>query len=644
MCGIVGVLGLEGRREVVREDVLTAMRDTLTHRGPDDAGLWIEKEGRVGFGHRRLAIIEPTASAHQPMATVDGRYRLVFNGEIYNHAELRCRLVAAGRTNWRTDHSDTEVLLQAFAHWGIGCLEHLRGMFAFAVWDERERALWLARDRIGVKPLYVTQHHGRFAFASEIKALLADPDQPRAVDERALWHYLSFLCTPAPATLFRGIGKLAPGTWMRVCEEGTRKTERWWDVWDHVEPLTTLSDDAVATVVLDGLRDAVRSRKVSDVPVGVFLSGGIDSSANATLFSENDSDPVRTFTIGYRGTYESYENETGRARALAEHVGAEHHERFLEAGDLLDFTTTMVHHQDEPIADPVCVPLYFVSKLARDNGVVVCQVGEGADELFVGYPGWLRVLTVERWSRIGLKGPARSLGRWLVDASPWRSGTRFEYLRRAVHGEPVFWSGAGAFTEGEKAELVAPSVRQRLGDVSSLEVVEPIWQRFREAAWDPSPVNWMAYVDLNLRLPELLLMRVDKMSMAASLEARVPFLDHHFVAMTLSIPADVRFRDKVPKAILKRALRGVVSDEIIDRKKQGFGLPLTEWYADQLADHIQSQIRRFTRESGLLTSEGIERVLVQGETARIWVLYNLAVWWLSHFSARAPQPSLAVRI
>ena len=623
-------------------DLLASMRDAMAHRGPDDAGLWIEEGGRVGLAHRRLSIIEPTASAHQPMASPDGRFRLVFNGEIYNHAELRRELVAAGRSDWRTDHSDTEVLLQAFAHWGIDCLRRLLGMFAFAVWDAHERTLWLARDRVGVKPLYVTKHHGRFTFASEIKALLADPEQPRAVDERALWHYLTFLCTPAPMTLFHGIGKLAPGTWMRVTEDGAIVTRRWWEVWDHVEPRTGVSDDEIAEELLDGLREAVRCRKVSDVPVGVFLSGGIDSSANAALFSEGNSDPVRTFTIGYDRTYSSYNDETTHARAMAALVGADHHERLLSVNDLLGFLPAMVHHQDEPIADPVCVPLYFVSRLARDSGVVVCQVGEGADELFVGYPGWLRQLTVARWARRGIRGAARPVARAIIDASPWRSGTRFEYLRRAVHDEPVFWSGATAFTEGEKADLVAPSVRRRLGDVSSFEVVEPVWQRFQEAAWEPSAINWMAYMDLSLRLPELLLMRVDKMSMAASLEARVPFLDHRFVAQSLSIPSDARFRDGVPKAILKRAVRDIIPDEVINRKKQGFGLPIAEWYADSLTDHIQSEIRRFTRESELLDGRGVERALARGDTARIWVLYNLAVWWLAHFGAGVREAATLV--
>jgi asparagine synthase (glutamine-hydrolysing) len=614
------------------------MRDAMAHRGPDDAGLWIEEGGRVGLAHRRLSIIEPTASAHQPMASPDGRFRLVFNGEIYNHAELRRELTTAGRSDWRTDHSDTEVLLQTFAHWGIDCLRHLHGMFAFAVWDAQERTLWLARDRVGVKPLYVTQHHGRFAFASEIKALLADPEQPRAVDERALWHYLTFLCTPAPMTLFQGIGKLAPGTWMKVTAEGGATTRRWWDVWDQVEPITGLSDDAIAGALLGGLRKAVRYRKVSDVPVGVFLSGGIDSSANAALFSEGDSDPVRTFTIGYDRPYASYRDETVEARAMAARVGADHHERLLSIDDLTDFLPAMVHHQDEPIADPVCIPLYFVSKLARDHGVVVCQVGEGADELFVGYPGWLRQLTVARWARRGIRGPVRPVARALIDASPWRSGTRFEYLRRAVHDEPVFWSGAAVFTEGEKKELVAASVRRRLGDVSSFEVVEPVWQRFQEAAWEPSPINWMAYMDLSLRLPELLLMRVDKMSMAASLEARVPFLDHRFVAQSLSIPSAARFRDGIPKAILKRAVRGILPDEVIDRKKQGFGIPIAEWYVDHLMDQVAREIRLFAERSNLLGIEAVGRVLADGETARIWALYNLAAWWRSHFDVATPEP------
>ncbi len=377
----------------------------MVHRGPDGAGLWIGAGGRIGLGHRRLSIIDLAEAAGQPMANEDETLWVTFNGEIYNHAAIRHELETLGGHRWRTDHSDTEVILHAFETWGIDCVSRFRGMFAIALWDVRRQELWLIRDRIGVKPLYYSLHHGRLIFASEIKALLHDSEQPRALHEESLFHYLSFLTTSAPQTLFDGIKKLPGGTWLRVRTDGAMEERRYWDVWDHTSPLIGQSDADIAARVLAQLRESVALRKVSDVPVGVFLSGGVDSSTNAALFSQGETHPVRTFTIGYDGEYPSYRNELGYARLMADTVGAEHHERLLSLEDLLAFLPRMVELQDEPIADPVCVPVYYVSQLARAHGVSVCQVGEGADELFWGYPSWKtakRLRSVERVAGSGI--------------------------------------------------------------------------------------------------------------------------------------------------------------------------------------------------------------------------------------------------
>jgi len=286
MCGIAGALVFDSSDFRITGSYIDSMRDSMVHRGPDGCGTWVSPDGRVGLGHRRLSIIDLSEEAGQPMANEDGSLRLTFNGEIYNHAEIRKELNAIGGHSWRTDHSDTEVILHAFEQWGIGCLERFRGMFAFALWDERNRELWLVRDRIGVKPLYYSIHNGRVTFASEIKALLKDPQQKRAVHEEAFFHYLSFLTTPSPQTLFEGIQKLPAGTWLRVRVNGSMEHCRYWDPLDRVEPLTDVSEEEIAERILTELRTSVALRKVSDVPVGVFLSGGIDSSTNAALFSE----------------------------------------------------------------------------------------------------------------------------------------------------------------------------------------------------------------------------------------------------------------------------------------------------------------------------------------------------------------------
>ena len=466
MCGIVGVLSFTNSSFRVTEPYVIRMRDVMSHRGPDGAGVFISDDGRLGLGHRRLAIIDLSENATQPMTNEDGTLWVVFNGEIYNHAEIRAELEKLGGHRWRTDHSDTEVILHAFDEWGIDCVHKFRGMFAIALWDTKKRQLWLIRDRIGVKPLYYSIHHGRIVFASEIKALLEDDEQQRSVNEEALYYYLSFNATPAPHTLFSGIRKLAPGTWLRVKQDGHVQECRYWDVWDHTEPLTRVSDEEIAERLLSELRTSVRLRKISDVPVGVFLSGGIDSSTNAALFSEGEGQPVRTFSIGYDREYESYPSELGYARKMAGLVGAEHHELRLGERDLLDALPLIIRHQDEPLADPVCMPVYYVSKLARDSGVIVCQVGEGSDELFCGYPYWKRSLRLQRYADLlPIPKPLRALG---LASLPFLEGGRgasyrrqfsCELLRRALSNRPVFWGGAEVFSDSQKRQFFSPRLR-----------------------------------------------------------------------------------------------------------------------------------------------------------------------------------------
>jgi len=509
-------------------------------------------------------------------------------------------------------------------------------MFAFALWDGRSHDLWLVRDRIGIKPLYYSAHHGRLTFASEIKALLEDPEQPREIHEESLYHFLSFLTTPAPQTLFAGIRKLPSGCWLKVCQDGSTEERRYWDVWDDVAPIEAGSDGEIAERVLAELRTAVRLRKISDVPVGVFLSGGLDSSTNAALFSEGESRPVRTFSIGYDRDYESYRNELEFARQMACRIGSEHHECRLGVDQLVDFLPRMVQLQDEPIADPVCVPLFYLAKLARDNGVTVCQLGEGADEMFIGYPNWLQALERQRkddWPvpRL-LKTAASAALRTAGYGHAWQT----EYLRRGGSGEPLFWSGAEAFSEWEKQQLISPRLKRSLGGLTSWDAVAPIHDRFLARAWDQSPLSWMSYVDLHLRLPELLLMRVDKMTMGVGLEGRVPFLDHKLVALAMSIPSSRKVSGGRLKHLLKLAVRGLVPDALIDRRKQGFGVPVDELFEGRLAALATSQLGRFCDETDLLDRAVVERLIRSGQGSKTWYLLNLAMWWSEYIAGDTP--------
>jgi asparagine synthase (glutamine-hydrolysing) len=445
----------------------------------------------------------------------------------------------------------------------------------------------------------------------------------------ALYDYLSFLATPAEQTLFANIKKLRPGTWLCANRDGQIETKMYWDVWDHTKPeLYQASEQDIKETLLQELRVAVKLRKGADVPVGIFLSGGIDSSTNAALFSEDANTAVKTFSIGYDREYESYKNETRYAKKMADITGAQYHERLLSQDDLFDFLPEMVRLQDEPIADPVCVPVYYVSKLARDNGVIVSQVGEGADELFWGYAAWGQYLKLHNMNSWPIPMFAKRAGLSILKAVGRSDRNYYECLRRGILGQPVFWSGAEAFYETQKKKMISSDLRKKIGDYTSFEAIRPTYERFFEKAWEPSPVNWMSYADLNHRLPELLLMRVDKMSMGVSLECRVPFLDHKFVEIAMSISQSVKTTDNISKYILKQAVRGLIPDEIIDRKKQGFGVPVYDWFAGRLGEEMQKETLLFAKETGLLDIDYIKGMFGdRRNNHRMWFLFNLALWW-----------------
>jgi asparagine synthase (glutamine-hydrolysing) len=628
MCGIAGFFALNDSAKAPSRDDLIRMRDTMIHRGPDGGGIWTSSDGRVGLAHRRLSIIDLSQEANQPMCNEDGNIQVVFNGEIYNHVEIRRELEAIGGHTWKTSHSDTEMLIHAFEQWGIDCIHRFRGMFAIAIWDRRKGEFWLIRDRLGVKPLVYTIHQGCLLFASEIKALIEFKGVPRKINELALYHYLSFLTSPGPDTLFDGVKKLSPGSWIKFNVNGHVTESKYWDVWDYAGPLDDLSEEGVTRRILKDLETAVNYRKVSDVPVGVFLSGGIDSTTNAALFSRGEGGPVKAFSIGYDADYGSYKNELHYAQMAAKSVGAEYFERKLTQKDLLDFLPEMIWLQDEPIADPVCVPVYYVSKLARDNGVIVCQVGEGADELFWGYPTWKLKLQLQTLhNRIPAPRWLKGLGLNLLSLAGRGTSQPYEALRRSYNNLPIFWGGAEAFTEAGKQRLLSPRLREQFKDVTSWDAIEHLHRRFKAKAWDTSDLNWMTYLDLNLRLPELLLMRVDKMSMGVSLEGRVPFLDHEFVTTAMSIPAAMKTKNGTLKYLLKKAVRGLIPDEIIDRPKQGFGVPVNEWLAEGLGDLATREIDDFLHNTDLFDPKSVREVMEQRKGHLPWYLLNLALWW-----------------
>ncbi|MFA6127032.1 MAG: asparagine synthase (glutamine-hydrolyzing) [Bacteroidales bacterium] len=627
MCGIAGVVSYNHSDFKVIDLYLLKIRDKMFHRGPDSGGLWISERKDVGLAHRRLSIIDLSTSANQPLTNESESIRIVFNGEIYNHLEIRHELESVGKYYWKTSHSDTEVILHAFEQWGIECIHKFRGMFAIAIWDNRSEELWLVRDRIGIKPLYYNIQNGRLLFASEIKAILEDQNVGRKIDEESLFHYLSFLTVPAPATLFEGILKLEPGTWLRVNKNGEIEKKKYYDVLDRLNNYELVSEDELSQRILKELKLSVQFRKVSDVPVGVFLSGGIDSSTNVALFSSQAQETVNTFSIGYDQDYATYTNELHYAQAVANVFKTEHHEKILSIDDFIEFLPLMIYLQDEPLADPVCVPVYYVSKLARDNNVIVCQVGEGADELFFGYRGWELLLKLEKMNNLPVPRIIKKIIERILAKSKFSDSFWFEYLCRANKKQPIFWSGSESYTHKQKLSLFSKRMRDKFRDRNSFEIIKPIWEKYCDKADKKDIINWMAYMDLNLRLPELLLMRVDKMSMGVSIEARVPFLDHNIVELAMSIPGRRKYREGKLKYLLKKTVRNLIPDQIIDRKKQGFGAPIQEWYESVLGEKAKKILEEFCTETDYFDYESVKILLDSKYKSTTWPLLNLAMWW-----------------
>jgi asparagine synthase (glutamine-hydrolysing) len=660
MCGIVGWLS-SSPSQPVNPDVLARMRDTMVHRGPDGDGLWLSPERDAGLAFRRLAIVDLSTTANQPMTNEDGSVQVVFNGEIYNHLALRKELLERGH-RFRTDHSDTEVIVHGYEEWGAGVVERLHGMFGIGVWDARRRRLFLARDRVGIKPLYFSWTPQAFLFASEIKALLAHPQVEADVEPTSVYHYLSFLTTPAPLTMFRGVFKMPAGCRAFVEPDGTMKAETYWDALpgrgEDFAELRRLSGPALRDYAVRRVRElftaAVEKRLMSDVPFGVLLSGGIDSSANVAVMSQLMDRPVRTFTVGFSD--HEHLNEMQWARRVAHEFRTDHHEVLVDEKAMSEYLPSLVFSQDEPIADWVCIPLYFVSKLVRDSGTIVVQVGEGSDEQFSGYTSYMRYLQMHRrfwrpFARLprAARGAAAAMARGvagLIDTQdPY-----LDLVDRAGRDREPFWSGAMVFSETRKARLVdrarleplaVPAAMrasgllpERFARPDSYEIVRSFFDRIDAAAPGSDVLTRMIYSEFKLRLPELLLMRVDKIGMSVSIEPRVPFLDHLLVELTMNLPMDLKVEADVPKALLKSAVRGLVPDEVIDRPKMGFGAPMLQWLRGKFGEAVKAELQstrffdRFpAKRAAVLDMLERHRAGHAEFSLYVWTIYNAVAWY-----------------
>lgn len=625
MCGIVGSLVFNNNNYLIEYPYMNKMRDMLIHRGPNGGNTWISKDKKIGLAHRRLAIIDLSESANQPFSNAQDNIFVTFNGEIYNHMQIRNELNKIGKYKWKTTHSDTEVLVHAFEEWGIDCINKFIGMFAFAIWDNTKGELWLVRDRMGIKPLYYSVHNGRIVFASEIKALLQDPNQKRELNERALYDYLSCLTVPPPYTMFKGIKKVPCATWIKVNKEGNIYKKRYYDVLDNIQDINSLSEDEISENILQILRSSVKLRKESDVPVGVFLSGGIDSSVNAALFAEDINMGVKTFTIGYKNL-KNYKNENKYAKYMANKINAEYFEKIMSLDDLTSFLPQFTKMQDEPIADPVCIAQYYVSKLARENNVTVCQLGEGADELFSGYLYWNYRRKIENLNKIKIPVFLKKIVLDILSMTNMNKGKEFELLRRSVNGESTFWGSRGYMTEINKQTILSKKMNNKFKYYTTWESIRPIYENFRQNSETNSVLNWMTYINLNLRLPELLLMRSDRMGMSVSLEGRFPFLDHRLVEFAMSIPENIKIKSNIPKYILKKSVKDILPNKILNRKKEGFGLPLSDWYSSKLNKILYSELLKLCTKVDLFNREEIVNLLNKDMTIT-WSLFAFSLWY-----------------
>ena len=617
MCGVVGFIGGDKLNLYERAAVLDRMCRVITHRGPDDQGMMV-KDG-VALGMRRLSIID-LAGGHQPISGCGGSVTVVFNGEIYNYRELQRELEARGH-HFQT-HSDTEAIVHAYEEYGAECVDHLRGMFAFALWDARARKLFIARDRVGKKPLYYTlTPQGTLVFGSEMKSLLEHPEVRREINPEAIDAYLTFGYVPDPFSIFRGIRKLPPGHHLSFVDDRISLKQYWDFHYERVEPRREEDYLEELRALLD---EAVRVRLVADVPLGAFLSGGVDSSTVVGLMSRHMSQPVKTFSIGF---HEDSFNELKYARIAAKHFRTDHHE-FIVTPDICHIVEELAWHFDEPFFDPSAIPTYMVSKLAREHVKVVLS-GDGGDELFAGYTRYVtdrRRSSFAHLPRILREGVMQPLSRRLPHGVWGRN-----YLHN-IALDPLnrYIDSLSLFTSLNKLSLYTGDFREQLdGDGRAAARCRFYASRVQTG----EPLDTLLYLDSKTYLPGDILTKVDRMSMAVSLEARVPLLDHQLIEFVTRIPASMKMRGLETKHILKRAVHDLVPAEILHRPKQGFGVPLQQWINDQLRGRIRETLTESrTRGRGYVEPRYVNVLLDEHERGRrdhygkLWALFMLELW------------------
>jgi len=634
MCGICGILNFDPSQRADPE-ILREMCSMLSHRGPDNQDILVR--GSLGFGHARLSIIDLSVEGNQPMVNEDGSVILTYNGEIYNFNELKKDLVKKGHV-FRS-HTDSEVIIHLWEEKGTDCLEYFRGMFAFALWDNNRKTLFLARDRFGQKPLFYHKTDERIVFGSEIKAIMKAPGMRHEPDIEAIHHYLSYQSVPSPYCAFKGVNKLLPAHFLLI-KDGHGEPRRYWKL-SYRDKLRIEGEKAEAALceeIIERLRESIRLRLVSDVPLGTFLSGGIDSSIITALMAGLIDQPVKTFSIGF--TQDEY-NETQYARMVAEQYRTEHHE-FIVTPDARAIFPRLVWHYNEPFADSSAIPTYYVSKLAREYVTVVLN-GDAGDENFAGYP---------RYTNTGEFELSRNypsfLRRWLTRAKDWTvftgSGMKsdFHRLTRLTEEKLLYYYRIAHFHELYKSGLYTDDMKRATVKNLSVDILLDRYSRSDAETFLDSTLD----VDFGLYLPDTLMVKVDIASMAHALEARSPFLDHTFVEFAARIPPELKLKNGMEsKYILKQAVEPYLPREVIYRKKMGFGVPIDHWFRNELKDMAYDILLSSQAiERGFFRREYIEDMLdrhQKGETWQylIWNLLMLELWFLMFIDGTWPEPA-----
>ena len=636
MCGFCGIVLPDGSSRRLDAPLIERMRDVLVHRGPDGAGIFLEPG--VGLGHRRLSIVD-VAHGAQPMASADGALQIIYNGEVYNHPELMPELVREG-FSYRT-HCDTETVLHVYERDRAAAPARLRGMFTFAIWDRRTRELFIARDRFGVKPLYyVHTADGALYFASEIKALLAAQAVAPALNLRALPDYLANHAPSGDETLFEGVRRLPPGHTLRW-RNGAITIERYWDLSFDPAAIDTRPDAELIAEYGERFRDAVRMRLMADVPLGMFLSGGIDSAAITAAMSTLVDEPIKTFSVAFA---EREANELAYARLVAERYRTDHHEVVVSPGEFFGALPSLVWHEDEPIAHPSSIALNFVSRLAAEH-VKVVLTGEGSDETLAGYGRYrttmYNVALSERNQRIAGDGLRRTV-REAVERLPRGTRLRNRLMRTGLYLQAdidtLYFDNFAVFGRARQAEMLAPEMRARLAGIDPYEAAH---QAIADAG-NASLLNQLLYADMRTYLHELL-MKQDQMSMAASIESRVPFLDHPLVEFTARLPERLKLRGTTTKYILRQAMKDALPPAILSRRKMGFPVPVGAWFRGAYRHVVQDCVlgeRAAAR--GIFAREAVERIVREHDAGeidhseRLWSLVNLELWHRIFLDGEAP--------